>query len=465
MASRPRNRTASQCLSKSLQGDLNDLFQLAWKVVDSCRQACGEKEPLTREVASLFIVVSQLKQEAERRNSSLHWQDDISRDKLQSTLYRCRKLLRAVDKVVRKYASSRWRGGARKGLVNFEVEFRNGEVLTVRDVIEELSAHKAALSSNLRLLTPSSRGSVEWTLGKKFPGMQQALHWRMGKISSSHDGSSLASSYSDDERIVWKSIQRGLVQDGYSRRDIKKHRKAIKEYIKNLGWSDSFDEVPPSPNSPMQREPEDDYPRQPYTPEPYPQENFSQDSLPRQDYPPPPPPPANFAQQNFPPQNYPPPPPPPSNFIPQNFPQQSFPQPIFHEQNFPPQQFSQQNYPPPPPPAPLPHHFPQNFESEPAPQQIYVIRGGSPESRGRTRVRSEHSQPIPSPQYNPPSVSDEDQEFDERSDFRVPPPTKEPQFSVRPCDLSDTFECSEKDTWNDMMESLVTTLIDTNKTL
>ena len=446
--------------------NLNDLFKLAWKVVDSCRQACSEKEPLTREVASLFIVVSQLKQEAERPNSSLHWQDDISRDKLQSTVYRCRKLLKAVDKVVRKYASSRWRGGARKGLITFEVEFPgNGEVLTMRDVIEELSAHKAALSSNLRLLTPSSRGSVEWTLGKKFPGMQQALHWRMGKISSSHDGSSLASSYSDDERIVWKTIQRGLVRDGYSRSDIKKHRKAIKEYIKNLGWSDSFDEVPPSPNFPMQREPEDDYPRQPYTPEPYPQENFSQDSLPRQDYPPPPPPPANFAQQNFPPQNYPPPPPPPSNFIPQNFPQQSFPQPIFHEQNFPPQQFSQQNYPPPPPPAPLPHHFPQHFDSEPAPQQIYVIRGSSPESRGRTRVRSEHSQPLPSPQYIPPSVSDEGQEFDEKSDFRVPPPTNEPQFSVRPCDLSETFECSEKDTWNDMMESLVTTLIDTNRTL
>jgi hypothetical protein len=447
--------------------DLFDLFQLGWKVVNSCRQVCGEQEPLTREVASLYVVVSQLQQEAEKPNSSLHWQDDVSRDELESTIYGCRKLLKVLERVLEKYAFSRRKGSARKGLFK-KIQFGNGEMLSMSEVLEELSVHKAALSLNLRLLTPSSRGSVEWPLGKKFPGMQQSLHWYMAKIGSSHDGSSLSSSYSDDERTVWKEIRKGLVRDGWSRHVVKKHRKAIKQYVKNLGWSDSFDEIPSPAHSSLHREPQENYPRQAYTPETYPQDNFSQDSLPEQNYPPPPPPPPpnfsppNFSQQDFPPQSYPPPPPP--NFSPQNFPQQHSSAPIFHQENFPQQHFPQQNYPPPPPP-PQPQFSQQNFEHESAPEQIYVIRSATQESHYPESPRSEHSQHIPSPQYMPPSVSDEDQQFDEKSEFRIPPPPNESQFSVRPCDLADTFQCTEKDTWNDMMESLVTTLIDTNKTV
>lgn len=449
---------------------LLELDQLAWKVADSCRQACGEKDPLTGEVASLFVVVSQMQHEAEKPNSSLYWQDDISRDELESTIYGCRKLLKALDQVLAKYASSRRRGSARRGLFK-KIQFGNGEVLSMSDVLEDLSTHKAALSLNLRLLTPSSRGSVEWPLGKKFPGMQQSLHWTMAKISSSHDGSSLSSSHSDDDRTVWKEIRRGLVRDGYSRRDLKKHRKAIKEYIKNVGWSDTFDDTPPSSNPSLHREPQHDYPRQVYTPEPFPRDNFSQDSLPQQNFAPPPPPPPNFTPQNFPhqdfpPQNYPPPPPPP-NFLPQSFPQQNYERPIFHQQNFSEQSFPQHNYPPPPPPPPSnypPQPFPQpSFEDEQDPQQIYVIRSAPEESRQPESVIYEPPQPSSSPLYMPPSVSDDYPQYDEKSEFSVPP-QPESQFSVRPCDLSDTFlQCTEKDTWNDMMESLVTTLIDTNK--
>ncbi|KAE9372660.1 hypothetical protein N431DRAFT_375922 [Stipitochalara longipes BDJ] len=451
--------------------DLSDLFQLAWKVVNSCRQACGEQELLTREVASLYIVVSQLQDEAEKPNSSLHWQDDISRDELDSTIYGCRKLLRALDQVLAKHASSRRRGGARRGrFQKVQIKFGNGEVMSMRDVLEDLSTHKAALSLNLRLLTPSSRGSVEWPLGKQFPGMQQSLHWMMAKISSSHDGSNLSSSYSDDEKTVWKEIRRGLVRDGWSRRDVKKHRKAIKEYVKNVGWSDTFDDTPPSSNPSLHREPQDHYPRQPYTSDSFSQENFSQDSLPPQNYaPPPPPPPPNFisqqfSQQEFSQQGYPPPPPsnfPSQAFPQQNFAQQNFSQPMFHGQNFPEQDFPQHNYPPPPPPPPA--NFPPEHEG--APQQIFVIRNSSQESHQSESGRYESSEPVPSPQYMPPSVSDEGQEYDEKSEF-IPPPQPQSQFSVRPCDLSDTFlQCTDKDTWNDMMESLVTTLIDTTKTV
>jgi len=438
--------------------DLSDLFHLAWKVVNSCRQACGEQEPLTRELASLYVVVSQLQDEAEKPNSSLYWQDDISRDELDDTIYGSRKLLRAVDQGLTKYASSRRRSSARRGLFR-KVQFGNGDRLTMREVLEELSTHKAALSLNLRLLTPSSRGSVEWPLGKKFPGMQQSLHWMMAKISSSHDGSSFSSSYSDDEETVWKEIRRGLVRDGWNRRDVKKHRRAIKAYVKNVGWSDTFDDTPPSSNPSLHREPQEHYPRQIYTPEPYPQENFSQDSLPQQNYPPPPP--ANFIPQHFSQQAYPPPPPsnfPPQAFPPQDFPQQPFSRPIYHEQNFSEQDFPQHNYPPPPPPA----NFPPQHQA--APEQIFVIRSASQESHQPESVRYQSPQPIPSQQYMPPTVSD-DQQYDEKSEYEPAPQPQSP-FSVRPCDLSHTFsQCTEKETWNDMLESLVTTLIDPSSSL
>jgi hypothetical protein len=534
--------------------DLLELVQLAWKVVDSCRQACGEREPLTKEVTSLLGVVSQLQQEAEKPNSSLRRQDGVSRDELKSTIRGCRKLLRALDQFLAKYVLSHRKGSIRK----LSLKFGNGDVLSMNDVLEEVSVHKAALLLNLRLLTPSSRGSVEWSLGKKFPGMQQSVHWTMARINSSHDGSSLFSSYSDDERTVWKEIQRGLVKDGWSPRDVKKHRKAIKEYIKNLSWSDAFDETPPSSNPSLHREPQGAFPRQVYTPESFPRESFSRDGLPQENFPPPPPPnfpPQDFPQQNFPPPpppNFPPqdlpqqnfPPPPPPNFPPQGFPQQHYERPIFPPQNyerpifppqhyqrsifpqqnfseqqdfseqqnfpeqqdfpeqenfseqdfpqqdfppppppnfppqdfppqdfppppppnFPPQDFPQQNFPPPPPPNFPPQHFTQPVpEHEEAPQQIYVIRSAPQESHQPESDIYEPPQPTPSPQYMPPSVSDDGQQFDEKSEYPLPPQTQS-EFSVRPCDLADTFlQCTEKDTWNDMMESLVTTLIDPSK--
>ena len=530
--------------------DLQELFQLAWKVVDSCRQACGEREPLTKEVTSLLGVVSQLQREAEKPNSSLRRQDGVSRDELKSTIRGCRKLLRALDQFLAKYALSHRKGSIRKGLF---LKFGNGDVLSMGDVLEELSVHKAALLLNLRLLTPSSRGSVGWSLGKKFPGMQQSVHWTMAKINSSHDGSSQSSSYSEDEKTVWKEIQKGLVKDGWPRHDVKKHRKAIKEYIKNLSWSDAFDETPPSSNPSLHREPQGAFPREVYTPESFPRESFSRDSLPQENFPPPPPqnfqpqnfpppPPPNFPPQDFPQQSFPPPPPPnfppqgfpqenfppppPPNFTPQSFPQQQYERPIFPQHNyerpifppqpyvrcifpqqnfseqenfseqddfpeqqnfseqqnfpeqdfpqqdfnppppptFPPQDFPQQNFPPPPPPNFPPQHFTQpDLVHEEAPQQIYVIRSAPQEIHQPESVIYEPPQPTPSPQYIPPSVSDDCQQFDEKSECPLPQQT-ESRFSVRPCDLSDTFlQCTEKDTWNDMMESLVTTLIDPSK--
>jgi hypothetical protein len=145
---------------------------------------------------------------------------------------------------------------------------------------------------------------------------------------------------------------------------------------------------------------------------------------------------------------------PQESFYQQNFSQQSFPAPIFQQQLFPKPNFTHHITPPP------------NFTRHILEQDVYNREN---DSRGSDRPPSSRSNlsatPPPSqPQYIPPSVSDDHQEFDEKAGFN-PPEQTQSQFSARPYDLADNFQCSEKDTWNDMMESMITTLIDTSKNL
>jgi hypothetical protein len=479
--------------------DLFDLFQLARKVVNTCRKACGEQEPLTREVVSLYGIIDQLEREAGKPGSSLHWQDDVDRKEFEDTIFHCQKVLRVLNQVLEKYTFSRRKVSAKKALIRFG----NGEVLYMSDLIQDISTQKTALASNLRLLTASSRGSVEWPLGKKFPRMKQSLHRMMEKKGSSHDGSSLSSSYSDDERTVWKEIRKELVRGGWGD-VVKKHRKAIKKYVKSLSWSDTFDEIPPARHESINRYPQESHRPETYSPEPYPQETSQQQDFPQQDFPqnipqpsfPPlnfPPqnlplqnfPPQNFPSQNFPPQNFPPQNFPPQNFPPQNFPPQNFPPQSFPPQQFPPQNFSQDSFPQQDSPQQnfsqqnssqdsfpqqsfqQPNFPQQNFVHEATPQVVYPQEYESQshnQASGRSTPRSDLASPIPPPLYIPPSVSDECEQFDEKVDIELPPQNGS-HFSARPYDLAETFQCSDKDTWNDMMESLVTTLIDTSKTI
>lgn len=606
---------------------LFEIFQLSRTVLDTCRQVCGEQEILTREVASLHAVVSQLQDEAERPNSSLRWQDDVSRKELRATIKDSRKVLKVLDQVLEQYAFSLRKGGARKGLFR-SIKFGNGEVQYMSDLLEELSVHKAALSLNLRLLTPSSRGSVEWPLGRKYARMQQSIHRMVAEISSSHDGSSQSSSYSDDEETVWREIRRGLERKGWSSHVVKKHRKALKEYVKSLGWSDTFDEIPPPAHPSLQRQPQEDIQRGVYSPESsnqppfppeFPQQNiqpgFAPQNLPLRPFPP-----QNFQQPHHsPPQGFPPQPFqqhefPSHNFSQQSIPLHAFPQPIvaqlpqrnFSRQLFPQPSFSRQifSYDSPPVQAfPPPNPPPENFSHESLPRTIDPEENNSHEHGppDAQRFIQTPPPPLPPPHYVQPSVSDENyhvdgspefitlpprpeseiennpdfvtlpprehqvddnadfvtissrsepgfgenagfialpphpqpqfgenpefithpahahlqppfnehpafvtlpmqppkfdespafvslprqspSHFDEKAEFITLPPQREPQFeekpefvtlpprlspqfSVRPGDLADTFQCSAKDTWNDMLESLVTTLIDTTKSI
>ena len=119
--------------------DLLELFQLAWKVSDNCRRACGEKDPLTREVASLYAVVVQLKREAEKPNSSLHWQDDVGRDEFEDTIYECRKALNDLNPALDRCTRSRRKGGAKKAHFFPGVLYSNGEVLYKSDFLKTFS--------------------------------------------------------------------------------------------------------------------------------------------------------------------------------------------------------------------------------------------------------------------------------------------------------------------------------------
>ena len=224
------------------------LVQLAWKTVQNSRKACGEHDELTREVSSLHLVIRRLKKEVSRSESPINRPDDTYKEELQAIVGGCEKVLLVLNKVLEKYNTLSEKERSAKKLWQ-RVRFGNGELADMRDLREKLTYYTSALSLVMNMISMGSIGRVEEQMenaGGDIKEIRIAINGITAHLmSGSNREGSVLTTYADDDKAVWKEFRKELIEDGFSSSIIRKHKRLIKAYIKELGDRGLLDDEDP----------------------------------------------------------------------------------------------------------------------------------------------------------------------------------------------------------------------------
>ena len=226
--------------------DVATLVQLAYRTVQNSTKACGEHDELTREVAELHAVLRRLRQETQRPESPINRPGETCRDELNPNITGSRKLLKTLNEIILQNSALK---GNRKGPSKLwqHVKFGNGKMGGLPDLRSKALYYTSALSFQLNMITMGSVGRVEKQMdqaGGDLRKIRLAVNdiTALMMVSSLKEGSVLTT-YTDDDKAVWKDFRRELVKDGlFPSSVIKKHKHTIKAYIEELASRGILDE-------------------------------------------------------------------------------------------------------------------------------------------------------------------------------------------------------------------------------
>ena len=226
-------------------GDAVLLTQVAWKTLQNTRKACGEHDELTREVLSLHIVLQRLEQEYSKAESPLNRSSDTYKEELQVIGRGCKTVLGVLDKILKKYnrlseEERSWRKLWQK------ITFGNGQVADLQDLRRKIVTYTSAMSLFLNMVSLGSVGRIEQQMSDAGGDLQEiklAIHGIAAHLISkgSNEGSVLTS-YTNDDKSVWKEFRRELRREGFVSSNLKRNKTLIMAYIKELGDRGLFDD-------------------------------------------------------------------------------------------------------------------------------------------------------------------------------------------------------------------------------
>ncbi|TVY56325.1 hypothetical protein LSUE1_G010039 [Lachnellula suecica] len=231
-------------------GDFMLLTQLAYRIIQNARRACGAHDDLAREVSSLHIVLQRVQSEVSKPDSLLNNAEDNRRRELERLARHCERVLRVLEQILDKYnALSQEKRSVTK--LWQKVRFGNGEMLDLGKIRTELATHTQALNMFLNLLSIGSQGKVEKYMdshGEELREIKHSLHWVTASTqANSHEEKSILTTYGEDDKAIWKAFRRELIDEGFSCQILDKHRRTIKKYVLELGERGALDEPPPDP--------------------------------------------------------------------------------------------------------------------------------------------------------------------------------------------------------------------------
>ena len=225
--------------------DVLALGQMAFKVVQSSRKACGEYDELTREVTALHAVLQRLEVEISKPNSPINRQDDANSIELQDIAKDCRKVLRILDIILDKYNAldEDQRRGRRLWQ---KIKFGNGEMNDLADIRLKVVFYTSAMTFYLNLVNVGTLGRMEEQMnvtGGVVKEIQVAVNQiTIQAISKNNHEGSILTTYSSDDKTVWKEFRRELIQSGFSSSELQRHKNIIQAYVKELGSRGILDE-------------------------------------------------------------------------------------------------------------------------------------------------------------------------------------------------------------------------------
>lgn len=216
-------------------GDIIAVSQLAWKAVQNTREACGQHDELTRDVASLHSVLDRLKAEAIKPESLLQEIQDIEKQELEHIVNGCTQVLKTLNGILEKYSSLSEEKRSMTKLWQ-RVRFGNGEMQDLSKIRMQIASQSASLALFLHLISLGSQGRVERYMAQQIGALQeiqQTIHDANGAVAAGNRESTLTT-YENDDKGFWKDLRRELVAEGCSSEVMAKHKDAIMANIIEL---------------------------------------------------------------------------------------------------------------------------------------------------------------------------------------------------------------------------------------
>lgn len=212
------------------------------------RKAYGEYSELTQDVARLNVVLQRLQKETCRSNNIFERPRSIYKGELASIARGCKRHLQKLNKIVEKYDEL---NAQEEGLTKLwrKAKFGNIEGGTLKDLKGKITHDSALLGLYINLISAGSIGRVEGKMndaGGDLKHIRSAVNDITVYLMSgpTNDGS-LLTTYSEDDKTVWRGFRRELIKDGFSSSVIKKHKSTIQSYVKELGSRGVLDNIRP----------------------------------------------------------------------------------------------------------------------------------------------------------------------------------------------------------------------------
>lgn len=131
-----------------------------------------------------------------------------------------------------------------------KVQFGNGAIKDISKSRLKLSTYMTAIFMSLQLLTLGSHGRIEKEMNRQrgdSKGLRASIELLLAKMSSvSRDGTregSILTTYSNDDKELWRSFRRDLAKNGYKSGIIRGHKDLIMAYVKELEERKVLDEL------------------------------------------------------------------------------------------------------------------------------------------------------------------------------------------------------------------------------
>lgn len=217
--------------------DIVALVNITSKAYRGWKHACGEYSEITGSLDSLLIVLGRINKEAAKPGSVLS-RNRCDQNDLKDILSNSEPTVSELHAIIIRYKSL---GSSReKNWDRLRLGVKNLEPLR-----SQLTQHIAAIAAYLDTVGLGALGRIENGLNAIPDRIQQTIDGLAAEIRAGRREGTIMTTYSDDEKDVWRQFRRELIGEGMRSSFVHKYKPLIRKYLKELAERGELEELPP----------------------------------------------------------------------------------------------------------------------------------------------------------------------------------------------------------------------------
>lgn len=234
-------------------GDIVLLTQITRKTLRNCREAGDDYIEIANAVRCLYGVLRRLRAEVQRPESKIFKQEPAFEDQLLKIVKDCENVLDSLGHILVNYEGLKDKsqaGAGKKLWQRFRFGSKSEELAVIRS---NLITYTSSVLIMLQTLHLQATDRVETKIDGGFAGLGGQLEKMCKEVTKiatqsrseqrNHSTMSISSlsTYTGDEKIVWRDFRRELVKKGFKSKSLEKNKDVLMAYIIKLDQSELLD--------------------------------------------------------------------------------------------------------------------------------------------------------------------------------------------------------------------------------